>query len=70
MIWKIIRALMGVCGGIMVYCGVSTSDYYVIELGMKEPAYVWWQICIGLMLMLPTLIFAIYDETQRSKGEE
>lgn len=61
-LWKIVRPTMAVVGGVLVYCGISTSDYYVMELGQTEPASVWWTIGIGLGLMLPTLIHAIRKE--------
>ena len=66
MIWKLIRGLMAMLGGIMVITGVSTSDYYVMELGVTEPSYVWWMIGIGLMLVLPAIAFSIYAEVKEN----
>lgn len=62
MMWQFIRGLMGLAGFICIFLGVSTSDYYVMELRQDEPAYVWWTIGIGLALMIPAIAFSIYDE--------
>lgn len=59
-LWRIVRNIMAVVGGFLVYVGVSTSDYYVIELGQPEPASAWRIIFIGLMLMVPTLVHAVF----------
>lgn len=66
MIWKLIRGLMALLGGVLIYVGVSTSDYYVLELGTTEPSYVWWMICVGLMLILPAIIFSVYSEAKEN----
>ena len=66
-LWKIVRTVMAVIGGILVYGGVGTSDYYTMELGQAEPASVWPTIWIGLALILPMFIHAIcvYLKEQR-----
>lgn len=64
MIWRYIRGLMAIVGAVMLFGGVSTSDYYVMELGTKEPPHVWVMIMSGLMLMLPAIIFSIYAESR------
>lgn len=60
-LWKIIRNIMVVIGGFLVYGGISTSDYYTLELGQAEPTYVWVTIFIGIFLMIPALIHIICE---------
>lgn len=43
--------LIAFIGALVAYCGVSTSDFYTIELHQPEPAYVWAVIWIGLALL-------------------
>lgn len=64
-LWKIVRTTMTIVGGFMVMGGVSTSDYYVLELGQAEPSSVWSTIFIGLLLMIPTLIHCIRKEQRQ-----
>lgn len=60
-LWKIIRNTMAVIGGFLVYGGISTSDYYTLELGQAEPTYVWIIMFIGILLMIPTVIHFICE---------
>jgi hypothetical protein len=53
------RILMGVIGFVLIYCGISTSDYYALELGQAEPDYVWNMINAGIMLLIPSFIHLI-----------
>lgn len=66
-LWKIVRTIMAIVGGFLVYGGVSTSDYYVIELGQAEPPSVWTTIFIGLILMIPTLVHGIREELKEKR---
>ena len=45
-----------VLGFILFFMGMSTSDFYVIELGQSEPAGVWGMIIIGFLMVIPKLI--------------
>ena len=54
-LWKFVRTIMAFVGGFMIYGGVGTSDYYVMELGQAEPSSVLPTIFIGFLLMIPTL---------------
>lgn len=47
---------MAIIGGIMVFGAVGTSDYYTLELGQKEPSYIWWVIAIGFLLTIPLIV--------------
>jgi hypothetical protein len=58
-LWKIVRPLMFVVGGILIFGAIGTSDYYVLQLGQAEPATVWSTITIGFALMVPTLLHMI-----------
>ncbi len=69
MIWAFIRGLMGLMGAICIYIGVSTSDYYNMELGIEEPAYVWWVIWVGLSLIIPAIAFSIFEELKEKDYE-
>lgn len=44
--------LIAFIGALVAYCGVSTSDFYTIELHQPEPAYVWTVIAVGLALLV------------------
>lgn len=48
--------VMAIIGGIMVFGAVGTSDYYTLELGQKEPSYIWWVIAIGFLLTIPLIV--------------
>ena len=61
-LFKWIRNLMAVVGAIMIYGGIGNVDYYTAELGQKEPTVTWWIICIGVVLMLPTMINFLHKE--------
>ena len=69
-LWKIVRNIMGVVGFVLVLGGVSTSDYYVIELGQPEPSSVGRMIFIGLMLMVPTAIHIIRNAIRENNYEK
>lgn len=61
-LWKIVRPLMAVAGGVLIFGAVGTFDYYVLELEQAEPASVWTTITIGCALMLPALLHMIWGE--------
>lgn len=48
-------------GLILVFFAVGTSDAYVIELGQKEPQYVWKVMWTGAALMAPAVITMLWD---------
>ena len=58
-LWKVLRVLMASAGCFLMYAGVSTSDYYVIELGQPNPSYIGLTMVIGFILTLPALVHAI-----------
>lgn len=59
-LWKIVRTLLGVAGAVLIFGAVGTSDYYVMQLGQPEPSNVGTIITIGLAMMMPMIIHAIY----------
>lgn len=61
------RILMAVIGFMLIYSGISTSDYYVMELGQAEPANVWKMIVIGFLLIVPSVIHLIQEEMKVKK---
>lgn len=69
-LWKIIRNLLAVVGAGCIVGGVSTSDYYVIELGQMEPAYVKSQLIFGVLMVLPLIVHVIYDLYKEGKRDD
>ena len=53
---KAIRNIFGVCGFVMLYLAISTSDYYVIELNTTEPRIVTVLMAIGSAMFIPAAI--------------
>lgn len=68
-IWKIIRNLLAIIGALAIYGAVSTSDYYIIELGTVEPAYVKTQLIVGVILVLPMLLHVFYELYKEGKND-
>ena len=66
-LWKIVRTLMAIIGIMLIFGGVGTSDYYLLELGQPEPNGVWTTIFIGFMLVVPTAIHIVREQI---KGED
>ena len=66
-LWKIVRTLMAVVGICLILGGVGTSDYYLLELGQKEPSSVWTTIIIGFFLIVPAFVHGCY---KTMKGED
>ena len=59
--WKIIRIILAIGGFGLLLCTISTSDYYVLELGQAEPSWITQNIVIGLLMLLPMLIHIVYE---------
>ena len=60
-LWKIVRTLMAVVGIFLIFGGVGTTDYHLLELGQKAPSSVWTMILTGVVLMIPTFVHLIYE---------
>jgi hypothetical protein len=58
-LWNVLRVLMAFTGVFLVFAAVSTSDYYIFELGQAEPDYIWKVVNIGIVLIAPSLVHAI-----------
>ena len=69
-IWKILRNLLAIVGAICIIGAVSTSDYYVIELGQVEPAYIKSQLIVGFLMVLPLLIHVFYLLYKEGKQDD
>ena len=54
--WRLIRSVAAAMGLMLLFIGVSTSDYYIIEQGVPEPDHVLPLILIGLAMMIPAVI--------------
>ena len=52
---------MAIVGGLLMFGAAGTSDYYVLELGQREPSSVWTTLVIGLLMMVPFVLHAIYE---------
>lgn len=59
---KTLRAIFGVCGFVLLYLAVSTSDYYVLELHTTEPRSVIIAAVLGGIMLLPALVSLIWEE--------
>ncbi len=66
-IWRFTRIAMAVMGGFLIFGGVSTSDYYVIELEQVPPSHIEQQIIFGILLMIPSVVYAIRKEQKEGK---
>ena len=55
-----IRKVMAFIGAFLIFGAVSTSDYYLIELVQDYPAYIWKMMLIGIALILPATLNAIF----------
>lgn len=60
-LWPIIRGLCTALGLVTLFLAVSTSDYYVMELGEEEPAHMFWMLAIGAVLLVPAVVHLIRD---------
>jgi hypothetical protein len=67
--WKIIRNLLAIAGAVSILGAISTSDYYVIELGQVEPAYIKTQIIVGAVLLIPMVFHVIYDIYKEGRSD-
>lgn len=52
---RYITNVLGAIGFVLAFLAISTSDYYVIELGQPEPQYVMRLLFVGVAMMLPTV---------------
>lgn len=64
-LWKCIRNLAAVVGFACIYLGISTCDYYLMELGESEPHQAWGMVIVGFVLMVPTIIHLIVKECKQ-----
>lgn len=69
-IWQTVNALLGICGFACLFLATSTSDYFVVELGVEEPSYIRTMLIVGFLMVIPAIASAIYYETNGSKSEE
>jgi uncharacterized membrane protein len=69
-IWKIIRSLLAISGFALMFLSVSTSDYYVLELGCAEPAYVGTYMLAGVLMLVTTVIHVLYELYLEGKREQ
>lgn len=68
-LWKILRNLLAISGLGLMFLSVNTSDYYVLELGCAEPAYVGRCMVAGVLMVLPLLGHSIYQMWLEGKDE-
>lgn len=68
--WKIIRNLLAIAGAIMIFSAISTSDYYVVELGQAEPTSVWKNLIIGVVMTLPVVLSAVCELYKEGKQDD
>ena len=67
--WNCVRRIATALSFLLLFGAISTSDYYVIELGQTEPAYVGGMFCVALLLMIPQIIHIITFIFRRYNNE-
>lgn len=60
-IWKLFWKLSALSGMVLIVCSVSLSDYYVLEMGMDEPSFIWRNLVIGALLLAPMMVQVLID---------
>ena len=68
-LWKIVRTVMAIVGGLLVFGGIGTSDYYLLELEQPEPTSVMPTIIIGVLMILPLFIH-LFCENRKEKSND
>ena len=63
---RVIRSISGVCGFVLAYLAISTSDYYVLELGTTEPRSVTVAMAVGFAMLLPAAVSVIWEEIKNA----
>ena len=53
---KFIKNTMAVVGGLLLYCSLSTIDFYAMQLRTNEPESAWTTLVVGAMLVAPAII--------------
>ena len=57
---RFINNVMALVGFLLVYGSASTTDFHVMQLGVKAPECVWTLFIAGLVLMIPTILRLVY----------
>lgn len=60
-IWKYVRCALALLGLVFLAGAAGTSDFHVIGLGQADPSSCWKLAVIGVVLILPEIIQAIYE---------
>ena len=55
------RKGLATIGTLLVFGTISTSDYYTIELGQKEPGYIWALMSIGFLMIILAVLFKMLE---------
>ncbi len=59
--WKSFRTVLAMAGIALLSVAASSSDYYVLELGVNEPSGVRNSMIVGVLMLLPMLLHTLYD---------
>lgn len=60
-ILKFIRRTIELIGALSVFFGITTSDYYVLELEQNEPNYIWGMMIGGFIMILIAVVLKIFE---------
>lgn len=69
-LWKIIRNLSAIGGFGLLFCTVSTSDFYILELGQAEPSWIGRNLVIGIIMLLPMLVHVIVETYMEGRQDD
>lgn len=58
-IWNIARNTLGIIGAILAFGAIGDMDYHLIELGQAEPASAWTTLCVGILMMVPSVVHVL-----------
>ena len=59
--WQTFRILLAVSGIVVLSIMASSSDYYVLQLGQHEPSCIRSGMIIGLLMLAPMFVHALYE---------
>lgn len=67
-LWKAVRTILAVVGIALIFGGVGTSDYHLMEMGQTTPSFAWDMVLVGIILLLPAVVHALRIEYGRNGG--
>lgn len=68
-LWKVVSDLGALAGVICWYCAVSTSDFWVLEMGQTPPDDLNKWLILGAVLVAPKMLEIVIGAIVRSVSE-